>query len=203
MDRLKHETAELHAVAERQPLQAAMVSGRVSREAFVAFLAQIIHVHAGLEGLIRQHRDACSRLRVVGEEQLRHSSRIAEDLLALGGSMPEAPGAATRRLIDQLQRSATEAPMSLLGAHYVLEGSMNGNRYIAKAVRRALGLEGCTGTRYLDPYGDAQREVWQRHRAEIDRLDWAEHEADAAVRSAKAMFQGIVEISGDVAPTPG
>ncbi len=51
-------------------------------------------------------------------------------------------------------------PLRLLGMHYVLEGSNNGSRFIARHVGRAYQLSTGPGLRYLDPYGDRQRAYW-------------------------------------------
>jgi heme oxygenase len=199
MDRLKAETSELHTQAEKMPLQHAMVTGQISREAFAAFLVQLHFVHEALEKAIVDARGRCERLRVVPEEQLQHASRIGEDLRVFGIAQPSVKiGAATNQVVRDIQVLAASDPMALLGVHYVLEGSMNGNRYIAKAIRRGLGFEGTTGTRYLDPYGEAQREKWIGFRMAVDRLEWNDSEIEAALRGAKMMFVGMTAISAEV-----
>jgi heme oxygenase len=199
MDRLKAETSELHTQAEKMPLQHAMVTGQISREAFASFLGQLHFVHEALEKAIVDARGRCERLRVVPEEQLQHSSRIGEDLRTVGGAQPTVKiNPATERVVRDMHALAASDPMALLGVHYVLEGSMNGNRYIAKAMRRGLGLEGTSGTRYLDPYGEAQREKWIGFRMAVDRLEWSGSEVEAALRGAKMMFAGMTAISAEV-----
>ena len=197
MDRLKHETAEHHARAEGKDLQRSMVRGQLTRERYAAFLGQMLHVHTALEDAIRgaQVRDA--RVAVVPAEQ-HHSGRIREDLrfYAAPESAPALP--ATQALVSRIREIAAAEPMAVLGLHYVLEGSMNGNRYIAMGLRKGFGLAPGQCDRYLDPYGEQQRPKWIAFRAQVDQLAWSEAEAAAAVDAAKTMFDGIAAISDAV-----
>ncbi len=62
----------------------------------------------------------------------------------------------TRAFIGLLAQWGAAEGNELLGPLYVLEGSTNGSKFIARAVRKAYFLEGSQGTRFLDPYGDEQ-----------------------------------------------
>ena len=85
-------------------------------------------------------------------------------------------------------------PLLLLGTHYVLEGSMNGNRFMASAIRKAYGFEGAEGTRYLDPYGDEQRERWAEFKGVLDAYPFTEDERARIVEADLATFRAIIEI---------
>lgn len=198
MARLKAETTEHHARAEGKSLQRAMVSGGLGRPVLADFFEQLWLVHSALEAAIDRHRDVEQMLRVVPDEQ-RHSQRLEADLRYLGReSHARTTLPASGRLIDAIIEAARACPAALLGMHYVLEGSMNGNRFIAVALRRTLGLTPGHGDRYLDPYGDQQRPKWIAFRAAVDALPWTQEKADAAVAAAKRMFDGIAEISDEV-----
>lgn len=198
MSRLKSETGEHHSRAEGKALQRAMARGGIERPLLADYFEQLWLVHSALEAEIDRLRDAEPMLRVVPDEQ-RHTPRLEEDLRHFGrDARPAAPGGATGRLIDAIVGDARACPASLLGMHYVLEGSMNGNRYIAAALRRAMGLTPGNGDRYLDPYGDQQRPKWLAFRETVDALPWTPEKADAAVAAAAKMFDGIGEISDEV-----
>jgi heme oxygenase len=198
MDRLKSETAEHHARAEGKALQRAMVSGGLGAPVLADFLGQMFLVHSALEAEIERYRTAEPMLAVVPDEQ-RHSRRLAEDLAHFRRD-PKAvnPMPSTDRLIEAIVATGGTTPAALLGLHYVLEGSMNGNRYIAMALRRTLGLAPGHGDRYLDPYGDQQRPKWIAFRAQVDALPWTAAKSDAAVTAARRMFDGVAEISDEV-----
>lgn len=197
MDRLKLETAEHHARAEGKDLQRSMVRGQLTRERYAAFLAQMLHVHVALEQAINSAKGRDARVGVVPAEQF-HSDRIREDLRFYGGDSAAPALPATQALVGKTKDITSASPIAVLGLHYVLEGSMNGNRYIAMALRKGFGLTPGQGDRYLDPYGEQQRPKWIAFRAQVDQLAWSEAEAVAAVEAAKAMFDGIAEISDAV-----
>jgi heme oxygenase len=110
-----------------------------------------------------------------------------------------APTAGTRAFLEWLDSPDGRAPLALLGCHYVVEGSNNGSRYIAKAIRRAFGIEGSAGVEYLDPYGDEQPARWARFKSDLDSAGLGEVEADRLVAAAKVMFETIGRISDDLA----
>jgi heme oxygenase len=89
-------------------------------------------------------------------------------------------------------------PASLLGLHYVLEGSNNGSRFIAKGLMGAYGMAPGAGLRYMDPYGAEQRERWRAFRTTMDEVGFSAEDSDRLLESARHMFQGIVEISDDL-----
>jgi len=89
-------------------------------------------------------------------------------------------------------------PASLLGLHYVLEGSNNGSRFIARGLMSAYGLAPGPGLRYLDPYGDEQRERWLAFRATMDEVGFSQEDSDRLLVAARQMFQSIVDISDDL-----
>lgn len=196
MDRLKQGTMEHHARAEGKAFQAAMVQGRITKAQYAAWLGQMLHVHEALEAAIDGARAGTPELRVVGDEH-RHSARLKEDLAALGAGAPT-PLPATKTLVARIQSLGVADPVALLGMHYVLEGSMNGNTYIARAVRRTLGLSPGTGDRYLDPYGERQRQVWGAWRGSVDGLGLSDQSGDRMLDAARVMFDGIGAMSDEV-----
>lgn len=201
MDRLREETREHHARAEHHAFQKALLGGRLSREQFGRWLEQMRFVHLELERLIDAARARVPALSVVRDLH-RHSERLNADLRALAaGPVATAPGPGATRLIHSLRDLAANSPLDLLGSQYVLEGSMNGNKYIAMSVRRSLGLRPGEGDTYLDPYGDRQREVWTAFKADMSELPLTDAQIDRIVEAAKAMFEGVGWISEDLMPS--
>ena len=138
MERLRAETADLHSSAEGKDFQRRMVKGELTRDDYARWLGQMLLVHRALEAPLRalMGSPAFAALR---EEQLQEPY-LLEDLDALGQD-PAAvtPLPATAALVASIERAATETPLALLGYHYVLEGSNNGNRYIVRQLAPALG----------------------------------------------------------------
>ncbi|MFN7021109.1 MAG: biliverdin-producing heme oxygenase [Phycisphaerales bacterium] len=201
MTRLKQETAEHHARAEGRALQQRMLRGTLSRGEYAAWLGQMLLVHRALEAAVERARAGHEALRAVTPERV-HSARIEQDLRTLGVNPAEVrPIRATAALVDRIAWLGKESAAAVLGLQYVLEGSMNGNAYLASSVRRGLGLKPGEGDRYLDPHGEAQRGKWMAFREAVDACTWTVAEADAAVEGAKAMFEGIAEVCEELMPS--
>jgi heme oxygenase len=185
---LRNRTKDLHTRAERHPIQAALVRGGATREAYAAYLAQLLHIHAALETVLAA-RATDPVLTPIEPGQFR-AAAAADDLRELGIATidePVAPVAAFGA------RVGAAHPLELLGMQYVLEGSTNGGRYIAKAVGRGTGLPAGAAIRYLDPYGDAQKDRWGSFCAAVIALDIRGEDLERVVSGAVAMFQLIID----------
>lgn len=198
--RLKEETAEHHAAAERHPFQQSLIRGTVSREAYIDYLGQMLLVHSALEAGLREAAPRIPAIeRVV--KAFQHQEPYLRADLAFFGIDPASitPSPQTEAFISTLGRTARERPLALLGYHYVLEGSNNGSKYIARAVRRLFSLSGRDGTMYLDPYGEEQVPRWAAFKADLESCHLGATDGDTLVRAAAEMFDAIYRISDDLA----
>jgi heme oxygenase len=198
MERLRTETRDLHTSAEGKAFQRRMASGDLTRNDYLRWLGQMLHVHRALEAPLRQRWSTDPAFAPLREEQFQEPY-LLEDLGHLN-SDPAAHGAlpATAALVSEIQQAAHDAPLTLLGFHYVLEGSNNGNRFIVRRLIPALGLADGRGHRYLDPYGDSQPLVWSRFKQDMDAVGFDEAQADVLVAAARRMFEAIGEISDEL-----
>ncbi len=190
---LKERTCELHRRAETHPFQKALVKGDLSRGAYAAYLGQMLHVHRAMEGALDALASSDPIRAVVTREQYREANLLA-DLEALGASESEAL-AGTRALVERIEslREDGDAP-ALLGMHYVLEGSTNGGRFIARALTHAYGIQPGPGLSYLDPYGEEQGARWGAFRAALDESVSDDAAGDAVLRGAIAMFERVIGV---------
>lgn len=194
MSMLRDGTQELHTAAERQAFQRALVRGDLSLGAYTGYLEQMLLVHSALESRLAGASDA-SLCRVVGPQQFQ-APNLRADLQTLGGNSDPRPLPATADLLARLA-SCTDAA-ALLGHLYVLEGSKNGAAFIARAVRRSLGVQPGQGDRFLDPHGETQRPVWAAFKARVDAEPWTPRQRDDMLAAAREMFAAIAAISADL-----
>ncbi len=199
MTRLKAETADLHRAAESSPLQRQLVKGDLSRDQYAAFLGQMYLVHAALEGAIRDASASHAGFGAVIREYHDREPQLREDLAFLGVGLDTiAPVGATTATLTDIAQTAADRPIALLGMLYVLEGSTNGSKFIAMAIRKAYQLEGASGVTYLDPHGELQRDRWQAFKDDMDSVGFNDSEPDDIIATAKAMFRSITEISDEL-----
>ena len=198
MQRLRESTRDLHDAAEHHDFQRAFAQGSLPKDRYVSYLEQMYLVHESLEQQLRKAAETSEAVRSVVDERQYQVPYLVEDLEFFEVD-PDSiePLAGTQRLIDEIEQMASQ-PASLLGLHYVLEGSNNGSRFIARGLMPAYGLAPGPGLRYLDPYGDEQRERWHAFRATMDEVGFSQEDSDRLLEAARHMFQGIVYISDDL-----
>lgn len=196
MHRLKDATAESHRDAERRRLQRSLAGGRVTPGLYARWLGQMYLIHQELWRAIERSRSNLPLLSQVVHDEGRHVANLRSDLGALGvDAVVVAAFPATARAMTAISRTARARPLALLGYNYVLEGSMNGNRFIARALSRTLAMPALS---YLDPYGDDQPAVWQSYRERMDASELDAEEVDDIIDAARGMFQAVAEMSDEL-----
>jgi heme oxygenase (biliverdin-IX-beta and delta-forming) len=201
MDCLKEATRDLHQEAEQHPFQQAMIRGTLSRASYTCYLAQMLGVHGALESALRRHSGLRAIQKVIRPYHFREHL-LLEDLATLGGDSLEPPLPLAALFVRTMTDSIRAEPVSSMGFLYVLEGSTNGSKYIAKSVQRALGLSGGRGTCYLNPHGDRQTEHWAAFKKDMSDCEWSDRDLEILVGAAKAMFQGIIKVSDELFNQP-
>lgn len=199
MIELKEQTAELHSYAEHRPLQRDMLKGSIKRERYTAYLGQLMWVHHTLEHALEEQNTRHPAFGVVLRPYQQRLGDLRADLEFFGQSPDKVePLPATMRVVEAIAHTARQTPVALLGMLYVLEGSNNGSKYIARSMMRGHDLQPGKGVSYLDPYGDSQMDRWQQFKKDMDAAGFSEEEGEQLVAAAKIMFQGIADISDDV-----
>jgi heme oxygenase len=187
MSRLRHATQALHDQAEASPFQKALIAGELPIESYVALLEQLYHVHDALE----RELDALRRTSPIAAAVLRdehfQTPYLREDLL----HFEREPGASE-------PHAAVRRPIALLGAQYVLEGSNNGSKFIARRLMSAYALRTGPGLRYMDPYGDSQRAVWAAFKEAMNVQPIADADAIAMIGMARWTFVGIMSLGEEL-----
>ena len=173
--------------------------GDLPREQYAAWLAQMYLVHHVLEARIGACADGHPAFAAVMRDHYRRADLLEADLAHLGADAKSAePLPSTECLVGTIESVATKAPVALLGMLYVLEGSTNGSKFIAAALRRVYGLES-VGLSYMDPYGDKQHARWAEFKRDMDSVEFDEPECQAIIDAAKTMFGAVADISDELA----
>jgi len=198
-DTLKERTKEAHARAERHEVQAKMVKGEITRQEYGSWLGQMLPLWHALDTQLSALAARDARVASMVKPYHAHADRVAADLKFLGQSANDhlALGATTQFIKFINNTVATGLP-GVVGVWYVLEGSANGGRFIAKALSRGLGIAGPDGLTSFDPHGERQREYWQAWRAALDANSFTNAERDAIISAANDTFDAIYNIMEDM-----
>jgi len=200
---LRAATAEDHRRAEQSDFQRAFVSGQLPRALYVRWLEQMWCVYRELEERLWT---APCRSRHAGllADSRRRTPELRADLthFEVAGASGR-PTAATNAFTRQLAAWADRQSRALFGVLYVLEGSTNGSRYVARGVRKAYGLAGRDGCAFLDPYGEEQPARWAEFKQHLD-TSLSGADAPELVAGARATFDALTRIGEELlAPAAG
>lgn len=191
MSRLRAETHAEHKLAEGSEFEQALVSGRVSRPTFIAYLQQRQLIHAALDPAVTALAVGQSRFDGLIPPELLQTANLAADLEFFGASNGATALPPTADFVKEIELLGENRCASLLGIYYVFEGSKNGARYIARAVQRSLALTPPDGLRYLDPHGPAQRDLWTAFKERMNAIEFTNVEQDLMVNAAKRAFVAV------------
>ncbi|HTS87262.1 MAG TPA: biliverdin-producing heme oxygenase [Gemmatimonadales bacterium] len=187
--RLREATHDLHRAAEGARFQRELVKGRLPLACYVAWLVQMQTVYTTLE----RHLPATG----FDADPWRRTPQLERDLRhwAAGNGV----AAATLTFTTQLARWAESEPWALVGVLYVLEGSTNGSRHIARVLRTAYDRSGDEGLAFLDPYGAEQPARWAAFKVQLDSVVPAEA-APALFIGAEATFRAVIAMGEELLP---
>ncbi|HMU60855.1 MAG TPA: biliverdin-producing heme oxygenase [Gemmatimonadales bacterium] len=199
---LRESTASHHRRAEQHEFQRQFVRGELPRALYLSWLGQMVHIHAALEAHLDQLVARRPGLTAVFEDTRRKVAPLQKDLAFLGAAADQPLLPAAGAMVAWMNALAMTQPLALLGVFYVLEGSTNGSKFIARKVRPAYGLPADgSGTTYLDPYGDAQPARWQEFKTAMDALPLPADEVEPIVMAAQHTFDAIRELGAELLAT--
>lgn len=199
MDLLRESTAEMHSSAEANEFQHQLGSGKVDKELYKLYLQQLYLMHQEIGSLLNQSKPANHAVSHVVQDYHSDLSCIKKDLEYFGVQPDSAkPLKATEALIDSMKKTASEKTAALLGFLYVLEGSTNGAKFMAKSLRAGLGLPEEAGASYFDRYGNAQRERWTAFKTAMNELQFTDDERNAMVDKAQETFRSFGKIGEEL-----
>lgn len=217
--RLRESTAEHHVRAEKHAVQQALVRGSAEIGVYASWLRAMGALHERFEARLTEARAVPSISAVIQDHHFR-LARIDEDLAALGsiGGVAAGPcvkgslgtsgtssatlnrrlGSRTRAAWFEIDAIIARDATAILGPFYVLEGSTNGGRFIAMAIRKSLPLPDGAGTKYLDPHGERIRERWAAAKAAIDAVPLTEAQQLLIIDAAKRTFGAVTVLMDEL-----
>ena len=199
---LRESTASHHRLAEQHEFQQQFVRGTLPRPLYLRWLGQMLHIHVALEAHLDRLVARNPQLKSVFDDGRRRVAPLEKDLVFLGSTMDQPALPVARAMMARMEILATAQPLALLGILYVLEGSTNGSKFIARKVRPAYELPATgEGSAYLDPYGDVQPVRWQEFKAAMDALRLPAAEVEPIVLAAQQTFDSIRELGAELLAT--
>ena len=197
MERLRESTRELHNQAEGHEFQKLLGGGKVAVDQYITYLEQLLVIHRTLA----QELEKAGSRPVEAIVEARHTNLDSLHLdLGHFQKSPETaePLPSTRKFLEELKATAQADPAALLGYLYVLEGSTNGARFMARTLREGLALPQSAGATYFDRYGPSQREYWMDFKARMNELELSPEQQEKIIETAKATFQIFFDMGEEI-----
>lgn len=191
--RLKRETHDLHALAERAGAMGELLRGRIDRPTYCALLRNLHAIYEALERALDAHA-ARDFVKPLALPALRREGRLADDLEALhGGDWRRgiALEPATEAYVERLGVLEREGSIALVAHAYVRYlGDLFGGQVLCRIVRERFALSDEAGTRFY-AYGGPERvlELRTAFRSGLAALPIAPHEIDGVVTEARWAFE--------------
>ncbi len=193
MAHLKSSTAEAHEAAEAVPFNAAVMSGRISLEAYTAQLHAYQVIYGTLQDLADAHDHPLIEHTWTGSDQ---PDRLGDDLKYLDPKatmrVPSAMNAATF-LAHELSAMALSDGPQLFGAIYVLKGAGLGGLVMTRHLQRALGLRD-QGLSFYGAQPQQRARNWKRFVQRANEFDLQPQHRASIVASARTVFDGVAQI---------
>ncbi len=194
MERIKEGIWDIHEGVTSGEKQTAssqdnIMAGTLPKYKYVNNLKQRYLLQQAFERILRENAGKSDFVRTVVTEEQYHADKASEDLRFFGIDANQVqPLPATEAMTAFFAETAGRDPRLLLAIHYIIEGSNNGAMFIAKAVKKAYGLEGTEGTRHLQPYGTAIRDKWKAFGESFNSLDIDEKLMEEMIRTGRQTF---------------
>lgn len=202
-ERLRTQTKEVHAIAERTGVMRDILGGRFGRALYCALLRNLYEIYGALEAALTRHA-ADPRIAPVCFPALFRCAALAADLDALSGpgwadGLDVAPAARDyRRHIADLAQACPALLVAHAYARYL--GDLHGGRILRRIVADTLALGPGPGLEFyaFGAVGDLDAAV-RSYRAGLDALPVDAATADDIVREAQRAFELHIRLFDELA----
>jgi heme oxygenase len=139
---LKTGTEDAHKEAESVHFVKNFIRGKIDRDLYALFVAQMFHVYRRLEKELDEHAPQ-NFADCHFPEELNRSEALRDDIDFWQGSSDEPPiSPATQDYLDRITTVAKERPLILLAHAYTRYlGDLSGGKILARVAKRALLLD--------------------------------------------------------------
>ncbi len=198
MQLLREATQPLHDQAESNEFQRMLGRGKLSRDSYSRYLQELLTMHKALNEQLEKNADHPAVKTVVKDYHLDLTC-LRNDLNHFQLIDDPGPLGSTRQLMASFEKTS---PSGLLGFLYVLEGSTNGAKMIARNLRQGLELPENEGASYFDRYQDQQRPRWMAFKESMNSCDFSSEDETLILDKAREMFKYFSEIGGEIQTLP-
>ena len=195
---IKERTAAAHERAESHVFIRALLSGQLNVRALVQMMESLVPVYDQLETSLREASTDAS-VALFDHRRLDRTTRLRDDLRALGRRDPVAVEPASRAYADAIRHSTT-SPQRLLAHHYTRYlGDLAGGQAIARLVQRHYEVPSTVLSYYdFSDLGDLTH-YRKQYKALLDLVPWSPTEQAEFITECQVSFEASSRLFSDLA----
>jgi heme oxygenase len=203
---LRERTRPDHSSSEGAGFMTDLMSGRGSRDDYVALVAQHYFIYAALESAAETMRDDPIARCFIHDDLVRLPALEADLEFLLGDSWREQiePLPTTRRYVSRIDEVAGDWPGGFVAHHYTRYlGDLSGGQIIRTLMQRQFGFETNGVGFYLFDQIAKPREFKDRYREQLDAVGWDEHECGRVIDEVALAYRFNTDLFSDLARSRG
>lgn len=181
LEKIRHETKEIHAALESTPLLSIFSGGIITVEKYLVILGKFHSFIAPIETKIADYPVLKKYLNDFDER--RKASWLESDLVSFSQKPLQFEKCETIPSIT----SGSHA----FGALYVLEGSTLGGKLISKQLNDQLGIDKDNGARFFNAYGSDTGVRWKVFKNALETFAENDGKETEIIQGALSTFKGL------------
>ncbi len=189
MDRLKDSTRERHARMEALPFVAALTSGELPLNSYIAQLRAMAIIHGTLDHELRYIPP--TQLTALCQSRPSRLAHLRSDLGVFDQTpVPDCLEAVryAQQIAEVIRRTRLDHPENLLAFIYLLEGTTLGNAVHHPDVVKCFGEQVSGATHYYAGYGENTGQNWQEFRSVMNTLAIDDVGCEEMIRTVHTLF---------------
>ncbi|MEO6944267.1 MAG: biliverdin-producing heme oxygenase [Lacisediminihabitans sp.] len=200
-DALRERTAAVHSDTESSAFITELLSGKRSKQDYIALVGQLYFVYAALEDVADIVKSDAVAAAFISPQLTRLPALEADLTFLVGDRWRDAvtPLPATVRYVDRIHRMASW-PGGFVAHHYTRYlGDLSGGQVIRTLLQRQFGFETNGVGFYIFAEIPKPKLFKDAYRAELDAVDWDNTERARVIEEANAAFRLNAGLFADLA----
>jgi heme oxygenase len=199
---LRERTSTDHGSSEGAGFMQDLMSGRGTRDDYIALVAQHYFIYEALEAAATGLRDDAVAASFISPKLTRLPAIVADLEFLLGTDWRDrvAPLPTTVRYVDRIQVVGSTWPGGFIAHHYTRYlGDLSGGQIIRTLMQRQFGFETNGVGFYLFAEIAKPREFKDVYRAQLDSVGWTQTERERVIDEVILAYRFNTELFEDLA----
>ncbi len=198
---LRERTWSSHGDSEGADFMSDLMSGKGTREDYIALVAQHYFIYAALESAAAKMADDPIAARFISPQLTRLPAIEADLAFLLGDEWRTliAPLPTTERYVERIETVASTWPGGFIAHHYTRYlGDLSGGQVIRTLMQRQFGFETNGVGFYLFGEIASPKRFKETYREQLDAVDWDDDERDRVIDEVLIAYRFNTELFVDL-----